>query len=187
MTTSLSNTALSERQLVVFGLAGETYGVDISTVREIIQMQDITSVPGTASSVKGVTNLRGTVIPVVDLGKRFGLAEVKHNKNTRIVVINSRDNPIGVIVDSVDEVLRIPADSIEPPSQMILTSRSEYLLGIAKVADKLVILLDTDKVLSSDDYEAANALTIQETRNNGRKKGEEIAASKPFAAEKKRL
>ncbi len=152
MTSSLSKIALSERQLVVFGLAGETYGVDISTVREIIQMQEITSVPGTANSVKGVTNLRGTVIPVVDLARRFGLAEVKHNKNTRIVVINSRGNPIGVIVDSVNEVLRVSTDSIEPPSQMLVTSRSEYLLGIVKVAEKLVILLDTDKVLSGDYY-----------------------------------
>ena len=151
-TNSLSKIALSEKQLVVFGLAGETYGVDISMVREIIQMQEITSVPGTANSVKGVTNLRGTVIPVVDLAKRFGLAEVKHSKNTRIVVINSKGNPIGVIVDSVNEVLRVSSESIEPPSQMLVTSRSEYLLGIAKVAEKLVILLDADKVLSGDYY-----------------------------------
>ena len=161
MATNAGDTALSERQLVVFGLAGETYGVDISSVREIIQMQAITSVPGTATSVKGVTNLRGTVIPVVDLGKRFGLAEAEHDKNTRIVVINSRDNPIGVIVDSVDEVLRIPENLIEPPSQMILTSRSEYLLGIVKLSNKLVILLDTDKVLSTDDYQTAAALDIK--------------------------
>ena len=171
MTSSLGSLALSERQLVVFGLAGETYGVDISTVREIIQMQEITSVPGTASFIKGVTNLRGTVIPVVDLGKRFGFAEAKHSKNTRIVVINSRENPIGVIVDSVDKVLRVPVDSIEPPSQMILTSRSEYLLGIAKVADKLVILLDTDKVLSGDDHEAGQRAVHTVNQDQSQNKG----------------
>lgn len=151
MTTGVS---LSERQLVVFCLANETYGVDIATVKEIIQMQEITAVPGTASSVEGVTNLRGIVIPVVDLRKRFGLEVAEHSKNTRIVVLNKGENPIGVIVDSVDEVLRIPADSIEAPSPMIVTAQSEYLSGIVKLEDKLVILVDTDKVLSQEEYDA---------------------------------
>lgn len=164
----------SERQLVVFGLAGETYGVDISSVKEIIQMQDITAVPGTSHSVEGVTNLRGTVIPVIDLRKRFGLQAEVNNKNTRIVVINSGDNPIGVIVDSVDEVLRVPADSIEPPSQMIVSSRSDYLLGIVKLNEKLVILLDTDKMLSHDDAsELITAAGVQDARNRAGKNGDE--------------
>ncbi len=96
-----------EKQLVVFNLGGEVYGVDIAVVREIIHIQPITRVPGTPHSVEGVINLRGSIIPVVDLRKRFQLDIVQRGKDTRIVVVSCRDQDIGVIVDSVAQVLRI--------------------------------------------------------------------------------
>ena len=140
-----------ERQLVVFDLADEGYGVDISAVREIIRLQEITQVPRTPEFVEGVINLRGKVIPVIDLRKRFGVTVEAESQDNRIVVVDIGDQDIGVIVDAVKEVLRIPTDSVEPPASVITTAGSDYLLGIAKLDSRLIILLDLQKVLSEDE------------------------------------
>ena len=145
------DTMETEKQLVVFDLADEGYGVDIGSVREIIRMQDITQVPRTPEFVEGVINLRGKVIPVVDLRKRFGFPEADATKDTRIVVVDIGGQDIGVVVDAVTEVLRIGADAVEPPSSLITTADSEYLLGIAKLETRLIILLDLQQALSSMD------------------------------------
>jgi purine-binding chemotaxis protein CheW len=107
-------------------------------------------VPKAPFYVEGVINLRGKVIPVIDMGKRFGLEKVENNKNNRIVVVNIQDTILGIIVDAVTEVIRIPMDSIEPVSDIITAANSDYLLGIAKLADTMVILLELDKLLSGD-------------------------------------
>lgn len=138
-----------ERQLVIFDLAGQSYGVNIGTVREIIRMQEITQVPRTPDYVEGVINLRGKVIPVIDMRKRFGFPVVEHTKDTRIVVIDIGGADIGATVDAVTEVLRLGADSIEPPSSVITTTDSDYLLGIAKLETQLIILLDLQRALSA--------------------------------------
>ena len=151
MTTSVKEVAASERQLVVFDLATEAYGVDIGAVREIIRLQEITNVPRTPEFVKGVINLRGKVIPVVDLRKRFGLPVGEESTENRIVVVDIGGQDIGVIVDAVNEVLRIFSDSVEPPSSVITTADSDYLMGIAKVEDRLIILLDLESVLSAEE------------------------------------
>ena len=143
-----TETAVTEKQLVVFDLAGENYGVDIGDVREIIRMQDITQVPSTPAFVEGVINLRGKVIPVVDLRKRFFLEVGEQTKDNRIVVIDISGKDIGMVVDAVTEVIRIPTDSVEPPSSVITTADSEYLLGIAKLDSRLIILLDLQRVFS---------------------------------------
>jgi purine-binding chemotaxis protein CheW len=135
-----ASVSATEKQLVVFTLASEAYGVDIGAVREITQMQNITRVPRTADFVDGVINLRGRVIPVVDLRKRFSFPTVGRNKNTRIVVVDIGGQDIGVVVDAVTEVLRVAADSIAPPSPIITTAESDYLLGVAKLAERLIIL-----------------------------------------------
>lgn len=176
------NVALADRQLVVFTLGDETYGVDIATVREIIRMQAITAVPGTAHFIEGVINLRGTVIPVVDLRKRFRLNEAEHGKETRIVVLNSEGQEIGVIVDSVAEVLRVSSDAIEPPSSMITTTDSEYLLGIVKLPDRLVILLDTERLLSREDHNKLAAMASREEAKGEAKKQERRSIKTAAAA-----
>ena len=102
-----------ELQLVIFDLAAETYGVDIGSVREIIRMQETTKVPRTPDFVEGVINLRGKVIPVIDLRKRFGFKRAEATKDTRIVVVDIDGNDIGVVVDAVTEVLRLAADAVE--------------------------------------------------------------------------
>jgi purine-binding chemotaxis protein CheW len=149
---------IAEKQLVVFTLAEESYAVDINMVREIIQLQPITRVPGTPLSVEGVINLRGSVIPIVDLRKRFQLKAVERNKETRIVVVTCKGSEVGVIVDSVAEVLRIPVDSIEPSSSVFSDEHLEHLLGIVKLSGRLVILLDMDQVLSKQEIAAINSL-----------------------------
>ncbi|MDD3598878.1 MAG: chemotaxis protein CheW [Bacillota bacterium] len=144
---------VDEIQLVVFELADESYGVEISRVQDINRMQEITEIPHAPESVVGVINLRGRVIPVVDLRTRFGMPGAEHTKSTRIVVVQMGEEPIGMIVDAVSQVLRIPTKVIEPPSPVLTSLDSRYLLGIAKLEDELVILLDLDYVLSKDEQE----------------------------------
>ena len=122
-------------------------------MREIIRMQDFTTVPRTPEFVEGVINLRGKVTPVVDLRKRFGLPvpEPEQSKENRIVVVDIGGQDIGVVVDAVTEVLRISSNSVEPPSSVITSAESGYLLGIVKLDSKLIILLDLESVLSEEE------------------------------------
>ncbi|BCV20770.1 chemotaxis protein CheW [Moorella sp. Hama-1] len=136
-----------EVQLVVFQLAGETYGVEISHVQEIIRLQTITEIPRTPAFVEGVINLRGRIIPILDMHKRFHLPAAEATNNTRIMVVELGEVTVGMIVDSVSEVLRLPADSIEPPPPMISGIDVAYLKGVGKWNDKLIILLALDRVL----------------------------------------
>ena len=155
-------TMSNEKQLVVFKLADEEYGVDIASVQSIIQMQEITAVPGATSFVAGVINLRGSVIPVINLRKRFGLDDAAIGKDTRILVVNTGSGQdIGTVVDSVTEVLRVSTDSIEPPSSMIMTADSDYMRGIIKLTGRLVILLDVEKVLNKDAVDTLTRLSEQ--------------------------
>ena len=137
---------------MVFDLSTEAYGVDIGAVREIIRLQYITKVPRTPEFVEGVINLRGKVIPVVDLRKRLGLPAEEESKENRIVVVDIGAQDIGVIVDAVTEVLRIATESVEPPASVIITADSEYLLGIAKLDSRLIILLDLEQVLTEAEH-----------------------------------
>ncbi|MCL0058411.1 chemotaxis protein CheW [Dehalococcoidia bacterium] len=143
-----TTTTMAEQQLVVFDLADESYGVDIGKVSEIIRTQKITRVPRTTEVVEGVINLRGKIIPVVNLRMMFGFAAGEKSKENRIVVVDIDGQNIGITVDAVTEVLRIPAESVEPPSSVITTADTDYLLGIAKLDEKMVILLDLDRVLT---------------------------------------
>lgn len=140
-----------EHQLVVFDLAGEHYGVDIAAVEGIIKLQAITSVPHAPAFVEGVTNLRGKVLPVIDLRKRFGLPQTQPTKDSRIVVVEMNGATVGMVVDGVSEVLRVGAEAIEPPSPIVTTVDSAFIRGIAKVGERLVILLDLGKVLSAEE------------------------------------
>jgi purine-binding chemotaxis protein CheW len=150
-----ANEQVKEEQLVVFELAGESYGVDIGRVQEIDRMERVTTVPHAPSFVEGVINLRGRITPVVDLRSRFGLARAEATALTRIVVVKSGEEWVGLVVDAVSEVLRIAIDAIEPPSSMVTTSDSAFLRGIAKLNERLIILLDLEKVLDKNFQVAA--------------------------------
>ena len=148
MTDNESAVVESEEQLVVFELANEVYGVDIGRVQEIIRMTTITRLPRAPEFVEGVINLRGKVIPVVDLKKRFGLRDSEEGRSSRIVVVDVGQQTLGMVVDGVSEVLRVTKGAIEPPSPVVTTIESDYIRGIAKLEGRLIILLDLDKVLS---------------------------------------
>ncbi len=140
-----------ERQLVIFELGNEFYGVDIAALESIIKMQAITKVPYAPSFIEGVTNLRGKVVPVVYLRKRFSLNMEVTTKDSRIGVVIINNLELGMIVDGVSEVLTIAENAIESPPPMILSIDSTFITGIAKLDSKLVILLDLGKVLSMDE------------------------------------
>jgi purine-binding chemotaxis protein CheW len=112
---------------------------------------EITKVPRAPEFVEGVINLRGKVIPIIDLRKRFGLESREHDKHTRIIVIEISNMIVGFVVDSVSEVLRIPADTVEPPPPVVAGLESEYISGVGKLADRLLILLDLDRLLSGEE------------------------------------
>jgi purine-binding chemotaxis protein CheW len=152
MTDAAANGA--EQQLVVFQLGAELYGVEIARVHEIIRLQTVTRVPHAPAFVEGVINLRGKVIPVVDLRRRFGLPLAEHTRASRIVVVEIGDQVVGIVVDGVSEVLRVNNATIEPPSPVVAGVESDYLHGIAKLPDRLVILLNLDRVLARDERRA---------------------------------
>ena len=145
-------------QLVTFSTGDEEFGVDILKVQEIILPMAITKVPKAPEFVEGVINLRGKVIPVIDLRRRFGLKSKPQDKYTRIIVIEINEMIVGFVVDSISEVLRIPASTVEPPPPVVAGLESEYISGVGKLADRLLILLDLDRLLSKEDQEALQNL-----------------------------
>ena len=138
-------------QLVSFCIGDEEFGVDILKVQEIIRMINITSVPNSPEFVEGVINLRGRVIPVIDLRIRLGMVKLEHDKDTRIVVVDIEGKTIGFIVDSVSEVLRIPRSITEAPPPLTTGINAEYITAIGKLEDRLIILLDLEKILREEE------------------------------------
>ncbi len=142
-------------QLVSFQLGQEEYGVEITKVQEIILMGEITRVPQTPPYIKGLINLRSTVIPIVDLRLRFGLPEQPPTDETRIMVVNVRGKTVGIVVDAVNEVLRINRDQIAPPPPTVAGPGREYLTGLVRLNKGLLILLDIEKLLDEEEISAA--------------------------------
>ena len=145
-------------QLVTFSIGEEEFGVDILKVQEIIRTMEITKIPRTQDFVEGVINLRGKVIPIIDLRQRFGLDSKSHDKDTRIIVIEINMMIVGFVVVAVSEVLRIPASTVEPPPPVVAGLESDYISGVGKLHDRLLILLDLDKLLSCEDLAALSQL-----------------------------
>jgi purine-binding chemotaxis protein CheW len=150
---------IGSMQLVSFQLADEEYGIEITKVQEIILMGEITRVPQTPEFIKGLINLRSTVIPIVDLRLRFGLSEKTASDDTRIMVVNVAGKTIGIIVDAVSEVLRITQEQIAPPPPTVAGLGQEYLTGLVKLEKRLLIMLDIDQILSDDEAGALSAAT----------------------------
>lgn len=157
---------MEEKQLVVFRLHNEEFGVEITDVREIVKPRHITRLPHVADYIEGVTNLRGEVIPVICLRKRFGLEPKEETQDTRIIMLEIDNSMVGFIVDAVTETLRLPEDAIEPPPSSIAGLRADYLAGVGKVDDRLLILLDVDQILSTDEKIQLQSLQDQEAQAN---------------------
>ena len=138
-------------QLVTFRIGEEEFGVDILAVQEIIRLMQITMVPRAPAFIEGVINLRGKVIPVINMRTRFGMPALEHDSNTRIVVMELEQKIVGFLVDGVSEVLRIPAGIVEDPPPVVAGIGSEYIRGIGKLDDRLLILLELDNLLCDID------------------------------------
>jgi purine-binding chemotaxis protein CheW len=143
-----------EDKYLTFVIGKEDYGIEIRFVTEIIGIQSITKVPDMPSYVKGVINLRGKVIPVMDVRLRFGVEERPYDDRTCIVVININEQPVGLIVDRVLEVLDIPGSEIEPPPRMRKGRGNRFIQGMGKVGDQVKILLDANKLLFNEEESA---------------------------------
>ena len=147
-------------QLVSFSVGQEEFGVDILKVREINRMVEITRVPNASEFVSGVINLRGKVIPVIDLRRRFGIGKKDNDKNTRIIVVELTGRVLGFVVDAVNAVLRIPRSVTEPPPPMVAGIGSECITAIGKLEDRLLILLDLERVLTIEEDVQLAARTV---------------------------
>ncbi|WP_372631729.1 chemotaxis protein CheW [Cohnella sp.] len=138
-----------ELKVIVFTLAQEEYGIEVDKVRTIERMLPITRVPKTPAFVKGVINLRGVVIPVIDLRGRFGLTESDYTENSRIIIVAANELEVGFIVDSANDVLDVSSDAIENPPEVVGGIKAKYLSGVAKIGEnRLLILLNLSEVLN---------------------------------------
>jgi purine-binding chemotaxis protein CheW len=150
-TNRSSNSVL---QLVGFRLDNEDYAIAITKIQEIILMKPITRLPQVPDFIEGLINLRGSVIPIVNLRKRFGLAARELDDETRTIVVNIHDKTVGCVVDAVTQVMRINRDQIQPPPLGALAVNHHYLAGLAKLDDRLLIILDIDKLFEAEDLTA---------------------------------
>jgi purine-binding chemotaxis protein CheW len=159
-----------EKDLQIVGLKinGETFGIPISHVREIVRVPQITMVPHAPEIVEGVMNLRGRIVPIVDLRKRFGEKDIQPNKRNRIVIIEMDERLVGLTVNAASEVLKIPPAQVEPPQTIFPDNSADYVSGIAKLNERLVILIDLHKILRPSELrrvervaEMAGALSSQ--------------------------
>ncbi|MEJ5350714.1 MAG: chemotaxis protein CheW [Melioribacteraceae bacterium] len=149
-------------QLVGFKIADEEYAVDILMVQEIIRMMQVTKVPNAPDFVDGVINLRGRIIPVIDLRSKLGLPRKEVDKDKRIIVVEVSGKTVGFIVDAVTEVLRIPASITEPPPDLVTNVNSEFIKAVGKLEDRLLILIDLEKILSSNEKLELSAINQEE-------------------------
>ncbi len=140
-----------DEKIIVFQLKDEEFGVPVKQVGSIERIQHITRVPSTPNFVKGVINLRGVVTPIIDLRTRFDLESKEHDESTRIIIVHFNDMEVGLIVDSANDVIDIPKQAIEPPPEVVGTVEAEYIQGVAKLERRLLILLDLQKVLSTEE------------------------------------
>jgi purine-binding chemotaxis protein CheW len=138
-------------QVVGFRLDGEDYAIAITKIQEIILMKPITRIPQVPEFIEGLINLRGSVIPIVNLRKRFGLSPRELDDETRTIVVNIHDKTVGCIVDAVTQVMRINRDQVQPPPLGVLAVNHQYLAGLAKLDDRLLIMLDIDKLFQAEE------------------------------------
>jgi purine-binding chemotaxis protein CheW len=142
--------AEATEHLVTFFLSDEEYAVDVRLVQEIIRVSEITQVPRAPEFIKGVINLRGRIIPVIDLKRKLGLGEVEVGKQTRVVVVRLRERLIGLLVDGASQVLKVPVSTIEPAPEEVVEIDANYIRGVAKLAERLIILVDLPKILGAE-------------------------------------
>ena len=139
--------------LVTFRLGSGEYAIDIMQAKEIIKMEKITLIPNAPDFVEGVINLRGNIIPIIDLKKRFNLEETEGDKNTGIIIVKIEDVDMGIIIDSISKVVSISNSDIQPPPPMLSGIGQKYIKGVGKLEDKLLVVLDLEKLFTTEEEE----------------------------------
>ncbi len=151
-----------EKQFVIFKIGDEEYGVEILQAREIVRYQKLTRVPNSPDFVLGVCNVRGQIIPIVDLRERFGLAGKPKEQERRIITVQVEEEIIGLLVDEVVEVVWLPVDNIEAPPPIAGGIEREYLKGVGKLDEQLIIILDLEKILTTNEVEEIKKMDSEE-------------------------
>lgn len=141
----------SGQEFLVFTLGDEEYGIDILKVQEIRGYDQVTRIANTPSFIKGVTNLRGVIVPIVDLRVKFSQGDVDYNDNTVVIVLNLGQRVVGIVVDGVSDVLSLTADQIRPAPEFAVTLSTEYLTGLGALDDRMLILVNIEKLLNSEE------------------------------------
>jgi purine-binding chemotaxis protein CheW len=162
---------MKSQQVVSFRLGNEEFGVNILKVQEIMRLQEITRVPQTPDFMEGVINLRGNVIPIIDLRKKFVMESRESDNLTRIIVVNVQDKVMGIIVDAVEQVLRLTEEQVEPPPDVGLDAVKEYLMGVGKLESGLLILLNLDRILTEEEKVELNNFSRVKNAVGETKKG----------------
>ena len=157
-TSKVRSEAGELRQFISFSVGEEEYGLELLRVKEVIRIREITWLPKAPSFVKGIINLRGDVIPIIDLRDKFGLEPKEATSTTRVIVVEVEGRLMGMVVDSASQVVRIPADQIDPPPPVLGGFSQEFITGVGKLEDKLIILLNADAVLTVEERKALGAL-----------------------------
>jgi purine-binding chemotaxis protein CheW len=143
-----------EKKVIVFALGSEEYGVEVDKVRTIERMQPMTRVPKVPAFINGVINLRGVVVPIIDLRARFGLDLAEYNDNTRIIIVSAEEYEVGLIVDSANDVIDLDSDEINSPPEIVGGIKAKYLDGIARVGEnRLLVLLNLERVLDKSEIQ----------------------------------
>jgi len=149
-----------ETQLVVFRMEKEEFACNINDVREVLKMIRVTPLPRSLDFVEGVINLRGDVIPVIDLRKRFGLAEAERTDESRIIIVEVEDRMVGLTVDSVTEVIRLMQNQIQDAPTQVAGGKTDLIMGVGKIEERMLIILNLDKILTSEEQVALSNVSL---------------------------
>ncbi len=162
--------SLSSTQLVSFTVGKEYYGVHIEEVQEIIRMPEITHLPQTEEYIKGIINLRGNIIPIIDMRTRFHMESLNYSEITRVIVLSIQNKLVGIIVDSVSKVLELADKDIEDAPEIIHGLAKEYIEGVGKLDEKMIIILKADKVLTAEEIKILTEVTEKAMKKKGTQK-----------------
>ncbi|AHM73390.1 chemotaxis protein CheW [Yersinia hibernica] len=147
------------QEFLIFTLGAEEYGIDILKVQEIRGYDQVTRIANTPAFIKGVTNLRGVIVPIIDLRVKFAQQGVSYNENTVVIVLNFGQRVVGIVVDGVSDVLSLTAEQIRPAPEFAVTLATEYLTGLGSLGERMLILVDIEKLLSSEEMSLIDAVT----------------------------
>ena len=151
--TAMAAAEAHNREFLVFSLGDEEYAVDILKVQEIRGYENVTRIANAPDFIKGVTNLRGVIVPIVDLRIKFHLDKVEYGGQTVVIVVNVEDRVVGIVVDGVSDVMTLSPDQIKPAPEFGVTLSSDFLSGLGSLEDRMLVIVDIDKLLTSDEME----------------------------------